>query len=310
VANLIVIIPFFQREQAVLTRTLESIDRQTAFDSITEVVVIDDGSPINAEAELIGLPSRLRDKITIIKQENAGVSAARNTGLVYATSRADYVAFLDSDDIWFSEHISQMLLAFELGADFYFSNFYQPDQSIGAFERANQLDIEQQTKLQETLYQYQQDMTSQILGGNIIGTPTVAFNFSKYPELRFRENLYFAGEDYLFWLDIVQHQPIIIFNTQCNVRCEHGVNIFASATWGSMHLQQRIRDELLFRLQVLKSYQLTNETNQAVLSKILTSRKQFIQHALALLKRGQFQVIPLFTKTLLKDPKILSAIFN
>lgn len=308
--SLIVIIPFFQRDRGVLTRTLQSIDAQSAFESIAEVVIVDDGSPVSAASELESLPSRLRDKITIVKQVNAGVSTARNAGLTYASSKSDYVAFLDSDDIWFEDHIAQMLFAFSAGADFYFSNFYQPDQSVGAFERAGKLELHQQTKINNTLFQFQQDMTNQILNGNLIGTSTVGFNFAKYPALRFKENLYFAGEDYLFWLDIAQENPVIMFSTTCNVRYEHGVNIFASATWGTMHLQQRIRDELLFRLQVLKSYQLSCETTQVVSDKILTSRKQFIQHTLALLKRGEFKVIPVFTRTLIQDPKMLGAIFS
>jgi hypothetical protein len=86
--SLIVIIPFFQRDSGVLTRTLQAIDAQSAFESIAEVVIVDDGSPISAASELESLSPRLRDKTTILKQTNAGVSSARNAGLAYVCSKS------------------------------------------------------------------------------------------------------------------------------------------------------------------------------------------------------------------------------
>jgi O-antigen/teichoic acid export membrane protein/glycosyltransferase involved in cell wall biosynthesis len=57
------------------------------------VVVVDDGSTDpDVEAALDALP----DEVTVIRQENAGVSAARNTGAAATTE--PYLIFLDSDD--------------------------------------------------------------------------------------------------------------------------------------------------------------------------------------------------------------------
>jgi glycosyltransferase involved in cell wall biosynthesis len=77
---------------AFIERALTSIQQQTYNDY--EVIVVDDGSIDNTVAviEKHTLPVKL------IKQSNAGASAARNKGIEFATG--EYIAFLDSDDEW------------------------------------------------------------------------------------------------------------------------------------------------------------------------------------------------------------------
>lgn len=86
-----VIIPTYNR--ALICRTaVESVLSQTHGN--VEIVVVDDGSKDNTREVISGLD----DRVKYIYQANAGVSAARNTGLGAATG--DYIAFLDSDDSW------------------------------------------------------------------------------------------------------------------------------------------------------------------------------------------------------------------
>ncbi len=65
-----------------------------------ELIVIDDGSEDNTE-ELLGL---YKNKITVLRQENKGVSAARNKGI--RQSSGQFIALLDSDDAWDKRKIS------------------------------------------------------------------------------------------------------------------------------------------------------------------------------------------------------------
>jgi len=71
---------------------IKSVTAQTWKD--LEIIVVDDGSDDNT-ADII---KNIDDRITYIFQNQQGVSAARNRGI--RTAAGDYVAFLDSDDLW------------------------------------------------------------------------------------------------------------------------------------------------------------------------------------------------------------------
>lgn len=87
-----VIIPTFNRAD-LLRQTLESVWRQTFTDY--EVIVVDDGSTDDTAAVL----AEVAPKTNLITQQNAGPGIARNKGAENA--RGEYLAFLDSDDLWF-----------------------------------------------------------------------------------------------------------------------------------------------------------------------------------------------------------------
>ena len=67
---------------------------QQSFQSL-QVILVDDGST-DGSAQLCDAWVQKDDRISVIHQENGGLSDARNTGLSHATG--DYVYFLDSDD--------------------------------------------------------------------------------------------------------------------------------------------------------------------------------------------------------------------
>ncbi len=86
-----VIIPAYNRA-GMLRQAVDSVLEQDY--RPTEVLVIDDGSVDETPVVL----SAYEDRIRCFRQENAGVSAARNTGI--RASRGEFIAFLDSDDYW------------------------------------------------------------------------------------------------------------------------------------------------------------------------------------------------------------------
>lgn len=87
-----VIIPVYKAENT-LSRCIDSVLSQTFTDH--EVILVDDGSP-DKSGEICDRYALEHENITVIHQENSGVSAARNRGL--ETARSEYVMFLDSDD--------------------------------------------------------------------------------------------------------------------------------------------------------------------------------------------------------------------
>jgi glycosyltransferase involved in cell wall biosynthesis len=86
-----VIIPTYNRS-AFLKSALESVNSQSY--PIKEILVIDDGS---TDQTVENLTPNFKSVI-FIRQENQGVSAARNTGIKKATG--EWIALLDSDDLW------------------------------------------------------------------------------------------------------------------------------------------------------------------------------------------------------------------
>lgn len=103
-----VVIPMFNKAD-VIVRAIKSVARQTFLDY--ELIVVDDGSSdSSAECVLAFAQSELwrrtGAKLQLIRQENLGVSAARNRGAIESTGR--YVAFLDGDDLWMPGHLSDL----------------------------------------------------------------------------------------------------------------------------------------------------------------------------------------------------------
>jgi glycosyltransferase involved in cell wall biosynthesis len=93
-----------------------------------EILVVNDGSPDTPQLELAIQPFDAR--IRYIKQANRGPSSARNTGIREA--RGKYIAFLDSDDLWFPEHLANQVAAL------------QKDPSLG-LTYANGIHVEDET---------------------------------------------------------------------------------------------------------------------------------------------------------------------
>lgn len=91
-AKISIIIPVYKVEQY-LDRCVESVVKQT-YENI-EIILVDDGSPDNCPV-LCDAWAAKDSRIKVIHKENAGVSAARNSGMEIATG--EYIGFVDSDD--------------------------------------------------------------------------------------------------------------------------------------------------------------------------------------------------------------------
>jgi len=103
-----VVIPAFNAEKTVAA-TVRSVLAQRR--SCLEILVIDDGST-DATAEVAGAMDDAR--VQVIRQANAGPSAARNQGIVAARGR--YVSFLDSDDLWLPTYLEAVANRLERAA--------------------------------------------------------------------------------------------------------------------------------------------------------------------------------------------------
>ena len=90
-----VIIPAFGVNEYI-EDAIDSVLAQTYTDF--EVVVVNDGAPVEETAELVAILARYDGRVRYLERENGGQAAARNTAM-HATA-APFVAFLDGDDCW------------------------------------------------------------------------------------------------------------------------------------------------------------------------------------------------------------------
>lgn len=95
-----VVIPLYNKEKYIV-ETIESVLSQdyTEF----EVIIVNDGSTDNSLQKVGGISD---DRVKIINQKNSGVGAARNKGI--SSARYNWIALLDGDDIWQSDHLSEL----------------------------------------------------------------------------------------------------------------------------------------------------------------------------------------------------------
>jgi len=102
------IVPTYNRA-GVIAQAIHSILSQVP--APDEVIVVDDGSTDGTAAEL----AQFGDKIRVLTQPNAGAAAARNHGIREA--KGDWLAFLDSDDMWQPGRIATFLRDIEAAAE-------------------------------------------------------------------------------------------------------------------------------------------------------------------------------------------------
>lgn len=107
-----VIIPTYNRALMVKD-AIQSVLDQTYTDY--EIIVVDDGSTDDTSRVINGLRSYSR-KVHYIHQGNKGRSAARNIGV--RAARGDYIAFLDSDDMFLPEKLHVQVMTLENNLNF------------------------------------------------------------------------------------------------------------------------------------------------------------------------------------------------
>ena len=132
--RLSVVIPAFNA-----ARTIRSAVRSTLSQTVPvlEVIVVDDGST-DATAEVV---SGIDDsRVQLVSQANGGPSAARNAGI--AEARGEWVAFLDSDDLWLPRYVETATAALAAAPNpgFAYTDAYVFDAGRGQVKQGSAMD--------------------------------------------------------------------------------------------------------------------------------------------------------------------------
>jgi glycosyltransferase involved in cell wall biosynthesis len=165
-----------------LAAAIDSALAQTYGD--VEVIVVDDGSTDDSRA----VAGTFGDRIRYIYQDNAGLSAARNTGVQVANG--EYIALLDADDLVERTYVARLLeaLASHPGASGAYCGFRFVDENNLSLNR-----IEQRIVAPEALY-------GALLNGNYWVPESLLAHRSCYAALGQFDTSLRACEDWDVWL--------------------------------------------------------------------------------------------------------------
>ncbi len=186
--NISVIIPVYNRENTI-SRAIDSVLNQTY--KPLEIIVVDDGST-DKTTEILKSYS---DNIRVIRQNNNGVSSARNIGI--KNSISEWIALLDSDDEWLPNKL-------QLEADYINEN---PEINILQTE-----EIWNRNGKRINPKKYHKKISGNIFKESLelclVSPSTVIFSRSLFDEIgKFDETLPVC-EDYDYWLRVSMKYPI------------------------------------------------------------------------------------------------------
>ncbi len=189
-----VIVPVYNTAQFVAD-ALDSILAQTFPDY--EILVVNDGSPDTELLERVLEP--YAGRIRYLRQENAGVSTARNNALGVARGR--YAAMLDSDDRWHPEYLASQVAVLEADPSVH---VVYPD-AIRFGGGPEQRYSEQYTLGGEITFARVLARECQVYGGVTARVDAIVAAGLYDPELR-------LAEDFELWLRILHRGGRIVYN--------------------------------------------------------------------------------------------------
>ena len=175
-----VIVPVYNVERFI-QETIASVLAQTFRDF--ELIIVDDQSPDGS----IAICEQFADpRIQIVHQKNRGLAGARNTGIRHA--QGEYIALLDSDDLWLPEKLAKHVQHLEanprIGISFSRSAFIDENShSLGTYQMPKLTDID----------------APHLLCRNPIGNGSAPVIRREALEgIKFQDNLYGEIEDFYF----------------------------------------------------------------------------------------------------------------
>ena len=267
--RLSVVIPFFQRQPGLLSRAVASVRAQTGVEP-PRILVTDDASPAPAAAEDVA-------GCEVVRVPNGGPGAARNLALDRARG-CEYVAFLDSDDVWQPNHLARALRALDAGYDFYFSDYLEfAGQGTGGsgFAGPRAFSAAGHEPLGDDVFRFVGDFFDRTLRKSPVLTSTVVYRLPSFPDLRFARMA--PGQDEFFFLQLARLTDRIVFSTRAETIYGEGENIsHARDPVAGLRLHKRLRDYQLFLLSALP---LDPEQRGVVEAKLREIRTALFWHA-------------------------------
>jgi len=263
-----VIIPFYNGISW-LIEAVESVLTQTY--ASKEIIVVNDGSKEDINKFL----NRYKNRIIYIYKENGGSATARNIGIEKSTG--DYIAFLDSDDLWQPSKLEKQIAIMEKTHCIW---------SHTGYETFDTKKDEPNTIKKISVANFDGNIYPKILMSNNLATPCIIIKgdfLRKNSSLRFNNEMR-HGEDQFLWINIaLKHNIVAIDEVLTRVRIR-GSNV---ALCARIQLQVRAniwqilkQDKNKFRVKEIPGFTRFAYKLSSLSYKILATKEESIKNNL------------------------------
>lgn len=220
-----VIISTYNRRR-LLERALASVYRQTRMPD--EILVVDDGSTDDTSVKI---PKRFPD-VRYIRQENRGVSAARNRGVRESTG--NWLAFLDSDDEWLPRKLARQIEALHSRPDLMLC--HTNEIWIRRGRRVNPM--KKHEKFGGRIFR-------ECLPLCIISPSSALLHRSLLEEVGLFDESLPVCEDYDLWLRVCARHPVVYLDEPLIVKYAGHDDQLSRSTWGMDRFRIRALEKVI-----------------------------------------------------------------
>lgn len=195
-----IVIPLYNKAPYV-RKAVESVVSQTFAD--WELIVVDDGSGDGSGAVVQSISD---PRIRVLRQENQGVSMARNNGVMEA--QAPYICFLDADDWWDSRFLERMADAIHRYPD---ARLFGANYWIMRNGRQRLAPIALPEGFQEGVIDYFRTYAATLCMP--VTSSSACLSRQLFLSLGGFDPKIQLGEDFLLWVSIALRHPVVFLNT-------------------------------------------------------------------------------------------------
>ena len=254
-----VIIPTFNRSWTII-EALQSVLAQNY--KPLELIIVDDGSSDDTMEKL----KPFMEQIIYLKQENKGVSAARNIGI--KKSKGEFIAFLDSDDLWLPSKISCQINFFNSNP----SAIICQTEEIWIRNGKKVNPMKKHKKKSGMIFEESLELC-------LVSPSSVMMKKTFFDVIGYFDEDFFACEDYDLWLRTAITHPIFLINKSYTIKKGGHKDQLSKK-----HSLDKYRIKSIQKL--LKNHKLTNKQIKAS-KKVLKKKCQI--YSQGCIKRGKIK---------------------
>ena len=242
-----VVIPTYNRA-GFIAQAIESVLAQS--EKVDEIIVVDDGSTDNTQEVVQNF-----HEVRYLLQKNGGVSSARNSGIKAA--RGEWIAFLDSDDVWEKGKIAQQ------------KSFHEENPQL-LISHTDEEWIRENKKINkpQKFKKFGGDVFERSLDYTTIGTSTLMVHKKVFEDVGVYDESLPACEDFDLFLRIGQKYPFGYIDKKLTLkRAGHG---------GQLSFDTPFLD--LYRVQSLMKFREDEKVKEVIDKKVEILRNGAIKH--------------------------------